>query len=912
MSLYINPITGIVNAGWTSTTRPANASVGQMGFNFTIQELEVWTGTQWVAPGGGNGGGDVYGVVGVGNVSGISLTGEITIAGNMTLSGELDLTSPPVIGGTTSNSATFRNITITGRLGDGNAGFPGTNGQILSSTGNSTAWITIPTNGVDLSSSPPIGNVTPNSGFFTNLTVNASFIDAANSSGTANQVLMSLGNSVIWVNNDSNSNLATPPIIGDMVPNRGVFSDISVNNLDVESTLVDSTGSPGNNTLFLESIGPTTTWSTSNAVSFSSPPIIGNNTPNTGFFTSTVTVDLNVNRTITDYTGNVGTANQVLSATSTGTQWVPEPTEVNLASPPPIGNVTPNTGEFTFFHINASLYDSTGYRGTDGEYLVMSNTGPVWSTLDGGGGLGAGDSHWWTYVSPEREPEYIYTNDDVHPRMVSIMVSATAGAGTVASATITVIDPLATEANTGTTVFLNEAESIGGPITCMVQAIIPTNNNYIVTWNDTSEIVTWAELSDGTTPPPLRYGIEYWSNIAVPYDFAPCMTLSSDGRTLYYSHGNSSGTIDDTTCQFITLNVNTTTGNLTLATVANIVIPNIWDSYLGQWLGAYSYIDAASETLYMAGGWWIETPNPNPPYNLTPQPYQAPGLMKASLDGSNSVSYIELFWPESPGTYSLKPSSAGSGLQIAVNPPSDTVLIGSWSGGPPPFSGEPYPGIAIVAASVPSGDIAADVNWANNVSFDFSTSISETMDAITWSVDGSIAYAAQSSTSTVTGNIVVYQSQSGSLVEIKRYAVSTADNGVIQLIITKETSTLVVFGIYASLFYSISNDGIDLTFINSSNVFVGATGISGSTSAVISADEKFGYTIGSSGSRVQQFKMNVPTGNATYWDRAFAPFGIGQLVISPDGKYVYASPFTDFGETTAAVTCFRTNAALIP
>jgi hypothetical protein len=57
--------------------------------------------------------GTVTSVSGTGTVSGISLSGTVTSSGNLTLGGTLDLSSPPIIGGTVPNSATFTTVTAT-------------------------------------------------------------------------------------------------------------------------------------------------------------------------------------------------------------------------------------------------------------------------------------------------------------------------------------------------------------------------------------------------------------------------------------------------------------------------------------------------------------------------------------------------------------------------------------------------------------------------------------------------------------------------------------------------------------------------------------------------------------------------------------------------------------------------------
>jgi len=58
----------------------------------------------------GKGSGSVTSISGTGTISGISLSGTVTTTGSLTLGGTLDLSSPPVIGGTTPNTITGTTI----------------------------------------------------------------------------------------------------------------------------------------------------------------------------------------------------------------------------------------------------------------------------------------------------------------------------------------------------------------------------------------------------------------------------------------------------------------------------------------------------------------------------------------------------------------------------------------------------------------------------------------------------------------------------------------------------------------------------------------------------------------------------------------------------------------------------------
>ena len=62
------------------------------------------------------GSGSVTSVSGTGSVSGITLSGTVTSTGNLTLGGALDLSSPPVIGGTTPAAITGTIVTATNKF----------------------------------------------------------------------------------------------------------------------------------------------------------------------------------------------------------------------------------------------------------------------------------------------------------------------------------------------------------------------------------------------------------------------------------------------------------------------------------------------------------------------------------------------------------------------------------------------------------------------------------------------------------------------------------------------------------------------------------------------------------------------------------------------------------------------------
>jgi hypothetical protein len=82
----------------------------------------------------GTGSGTVTSVSGTGTVSGISLSGTVTSSGNLTLGGALDLSAPPAIGGTTPNTGVFSNLTVNDNtiLGSSNSDTATFNARIAS------------------------------------------------------------------------------------------------------------------------------------------------------------------------------------------------------------------------------------------------------------------------------------------------------------------------------------------------------------------------------------------------------------------------------------------------------------------------------------------------------------------------------------------------------------------------------------------------------------------------------------------------------------------------------------------------------------------------------------------------------------------------------------------------------------
>jgi len=176
----------------------------------------------WATPSGGT----VTSVSGTGTVSGISLSGTVTTSGNLTLGGTLDLSSPPVIGGTTPNTITgstinantkvvspdyyaqsilggnLRTYTGTSLLNwdGGGSGNVTVNGGLLANPSNKnvslaptgTGTVTINPATASSMDNVAIGATTPLAGTFTNLRLNTN-LSLNGSTGTSGQVLTSAG-----------------------------------------------------------------------------------------------------------------------------------------------------------------------------------------------------------------------------------------------------------------------------------------------------------------------------------------------------------------------------------------------------------------------------------------------------------------------------------------------------------------------------------------------------------------------------------------------------------------------------------------------------------------------------------------------------------------------------------------------
>lgn len=201
--------------------------------------------------------GTVTSVGGTGTVSGISLSGTVTSSGNLTLGGSLDLSSPPVIGGTTPNTITGSTINANTKfvspdyyaqsiLGGnlrtsggtsllnwdgGGSGNITVNGGLLANPSNKnislaptgTGTVTINPATASAMDNVAIGGTTPLAGTFTNLRFNTN-LSVNGSTGTIGQVLTSNGSglptwttpaSAITIVDDTTTNATRYPLFAD-------------------------------------------------------------------------------------------------------------------------------------------------------------------------------------------------------------------------------------------------------------------------------------------------------------------------------------------------------------------------------------------------------------------------------------------------------------------------------------------------------------------------------------------------------------------------------------------------------------------------------------------------------------------------------------------------------------------------
>ncbi len=255
------------------------------------------------------------------------------------------MASPGPIGSATPDEVTATTVTATSLAG-----------SVIASDANVTAGISTSTVVTpqalknQLASPNPIGSVAPNTGSFTALkaqTVGGSVV------ASKTDIFNSVSNTQVVTPSGLKGLLSEPYVIGATTANDAYFNNITAKSVAgevvatsqqiIDGTDVNTVVTPvGLNTLFAN-------------VPFN----IGSDTKRTNAYfdnmdANTVTGDVIATSTDVDD----GTANNLIITPKTLKEAI---AKIDLASPPPIGNVKPNTGDFT--NLTAEIF--TGQVGTD-------------------------------------------------------------------------------------------------------------------------------------------------------------------------------------------------------------------------------------------------------------------------------------------------------------------------------------------------------------------------------------------------------------------------------------------------------------------------------------------------------------------------------------------------------------------
>ena len=236
---------------------------------------------------------------------------DVTFTGKLNLSSSANLTLSSF---NTQNLnavgiSTFDDITINGKIYDGDGNF-GTTGQVLSSDGNDTKWIN--------ASSANVGSA---SAVGTNL-------DATNANQFISFVGSTSGNNPIRVDGDLTYNPSTNTMSGINYSGTSTFNNIDVNGtataatLEVEGQLRDGDGNFGSAGQVLSSDGTDTKWITTNNTTYTYDSVASGSDVNLRLIGSDGTTDnvlLTAGSNIT--VSSVSTSGFTLSATDTNTTY---------------------------------------------------------------------------------------------------------------------------------------------------------------------------------------------------------------------------------------------------------------------------------------------------------------------------------------------------------------------------------------------------------------------------------------------------------------------------------------------------------------------------------------------------------------------------------------------------------------
>ena len=236
---------------------------------------------------------------------------DVTFTGKLNLSSSANLTLSSF---NTQNLnavgiSTFDDITINGKIYDGDGNF-GTTGQVLSSDGDDTKWIN--------ASSANVGSA---SAVGTNL-------DATNANQFISFVGSTSGNNPIRVDGDLTYNPSTNTMSGINYSGTSTFNNIDVNGtataatLEVEGQLRDGDGNFGSAGQVLSSDGTDTKWITTNNTTYTYDSVASGSDVNLRLIGSDGTTDnvlLTAGSNIT--VSSVSTSGFTLSATDTNTTY---------------------------------------------------------------------------------------------------------------------------------------------------------------------------------------------------------------------------------------------------------------------------------------------------------------------------------------------------------------------------------------------------------------------------------------------------------------------------------------------------------------------------------------------------------------------------------------------------------------
>ena len=244
----------------------------------------------------------------------------VVTSGTVSISGPTSITSLNVTGITTvttlnsttinaTSSSTFNDITINGKIYDGDGNF-GTTGQVLSSDGVDTKWIN--------ASSANVGSA---SAVGTNL-------DATNANQFVTFVGATSGNNAIRVDGDLTYNPSTNTMSGINYSGTSTFNNTRVTGitttgiLEVEGELRDGDGNFGTSGQILSSDGTDTKWINTSNTTYTYDSVASGNEVNLRLIGSDGTNDdvlLTAGSNIT--VSSVSTSGFTLSATDTNTTY---------------------------------------------------------------------------------------------------------------------------------------------------------------------------------------------------------------------------------------------------------------------------------------------------------------------------------------------------------------------------------------------------------------------------------------------------------------------------------------------------------------------------------------------------------------------------------------------------------------